>query len=162
MKNIYTESVIPLRSSVLYPVLMVLLVCGIVCSVLLMLLVGLLGLIVTGLQIWLLWWVMRRRNREYEYIHANETFDVDILYSGSKRKHLATVYLDHVAVVARADSDLVDRYRNLKQLDYAANAEPERRYAMVYSSNGRQYKILLNLDEPMLTSLKRWMPQKVK
>ncbi len=124
--------------------------------------VGTIGLIAAIIFVFLLYRHLAKTNAEYEYVHTNDVFDIDLVICNSMRKQLCSINLNHVDVIAHADSQDICVYGEMKQLDYSGNAVAESLYAMVYTVNGKQQKLLLHMDQQMLKSLKQWIPNKVK
>lgn len=108
-------------------------------------------------------WYLVRQNAdvELEYIHTNGDFDIDKVISNASRKRVLTVNLDHVEVVAPLESAQLQRYSGSKARDFSAKNPQQPPYVMVYAQGGAKELLLLQLDEKMLKSLKKWMPGKV-
>lgn len=80
----------------------------------------------------------------------------------STRRQLCNIDLNHVDVMAKADSDEISTFGQLSETDYSGDASAQTRYAIVYTYNGKRKKLLVQLDEQMYKSLRQWMPGKVK
>ncbi len=106
--------------------------------------------------------LMQKTNMEYEYIHTNDDFDVDGVLFNSSRKHLFSVKLDQVILVAPAEDEEVASFRGIPTKNYGGGAKEEDLYAMVYTKGGQREKVLLKLDDRMLRSLKSWIPGKCR
>ncbi len=162
MRDIYTESVVPVPSKPIYKVAKFILMALTALSVFAVGFAGLIFVLFAAVFGFLLYRVMQKDGGEYEYVHTNNSFDVDLVISNSRRKHLLTVDLDQVALVAKADSSEMDGYSHLPETDYSGDAQTDTLYAMVYTDTGKRKRLLLKIESNMYRSLKQWMPEKVK
>ncbi len=120
---------------------------------------SIIGAVVLGI---LFYRVHRRVDSEYEYVHTNDEFDIHLVFRGANRKELMSIRLENVVVLAPSDSRELDRFPNLKIRDFSGNHKKGSHYTMVYSDNGEKKAIGLLLDDNMRSSLKQWVPGKVK
>ncbi len=105
---------------------------------------------------------MQKAGGEYEYVHTNSCFDVDLVIANARRKQLVSVDLEHVLLVAPADSREAEDYGSLPEQDCSGTGGEGTLYAMIYTAEGRKKKLLLRLDPKMCKSLRQWIPGKVK
>ncbi len=161
MRDICTETLVAVVPTAKDRVLKFFLIALVAVSVIAVMLFGLIGIVVPALSIWLLLRQLRKTDAEYEYVHTNDVFDVDVVIRNSRRKQLFTVDLAQVALIAPADSDEVRACGKIKTTDYSGSAAGAVLYAMICAKGGKQQKLLLSLDEPMRRSLKQWIPDKV-
>ncbi len=160
MKDICTESIVPIIPTTMDKILKILLLAVTV-------ILGLLGLfgnflfllaaVVTG---FLFYRTLGRTNAEYEYIHTNDVFDVDRVVNSARRQQLTSINLNHVILVAPEDSPELDRYQHLKETDFSGGHE-DARYAMIVTREGKHAKLILRMTPEMHRSLKLWLPGKV-
>ncbi len=162
MKDIYTETVVPIAPPPgdrtrqwVYTALLV-------TSAFMTLYAGLLYIILVVVFGTLLYRVIQRKDREYEYVHTNDVFDIDMVIRSSRRKTLVTVKLDEVILVAPSDSMEAGIYVGAKVHDYSGGNSGEGLYAMICARDGKYAKVILRLDRAMLLSLKQWVPERVK
>ncbi len=161
MKDIYTESVVPVGGKTINRVIAWILIVMMVMAGLLTLIIGPLYLLLGGVFAALYYFLIRRPSGEYDYVHTNEIFDVDLVTKSSKRKSQVSVNLGQVVMLAPLEHPELERFQSIRSVDYTGNAGVGRDYAMVYSHDGQRKMILLQLDEKMLNSLKLWLPGKV-
>ncbi|MBQ7330820.1 MAG: hypothetical protein IJW94_03395 [Oscillospiraceae bacterium] len=120
------------------------------------------GLLVVAAAAGVGWYLVRQNAYvEFEYIHTNGDLDIDKVISNASRKRVMTVNLDHVEVVAPLESQELRRYNGSKARDFSAKNPQEPPYVMVYNQGGVKALLLLQLDDKMVKSLKKWMPGKV-
>ncbi len=162
MKDVYTESIIPIAPRTVDNIIKYALLTLAVASFGLFIVSPLVAVIAMAVFGFLFYRQMSKTDAEYEYIHTNDVFDVDLVTRNSSRRQLLSLQLKQVVLVAPADADEMAAYNRLKAKDYSGNGDEASVYAMVYSKNGEMQKLLLQLDEKMVRSLKQWMPSKVK
>ncbi len=161
MRDICTESLVPIVPKFGDKLLKFLLIGILIASLGLVVLVGVTGFLVTAVCVVFLYRHLPKTNGEYEYIHTNDVFDVDLVICNRSRKQLCSVRLEQVILVAPADSDAMTAYRYLLETDCSGNGK-ENLYAMVYTKDGKLHKLLLKLDADMSRSLKQWIPGNVQ
>lgn len=108
-------------------------------------------------------WFLVHQNAdvEYEYAHTNGEFDIDKVIANASRKKVVSVDLSRVDIVAPLDSPELERFMGLKKANYSARDPENPPYGMVCVVKGERKLLLLQLDEKMLESLRKWMPSKV-
>ena len=105
--------------------------------------------------------------RDYEYIMENEQLTIDVIYGNKYRKTAHELDLRQLEVVAPHWHDSVAKYKknggteHLKKYDYTSYEEDTPYYTMIIKEDGRKIKLLLDLTEEMLHTLKTRYPQKV-
>lgn len=108
------------------------------------------------------WFVVHQNGDvEFEYAHTNGDFDIDKVIANSSRKKVVSVDLSRVDIIAPVDSPELERFMGLKKADYSAKDPENPPYGMVCLVKGERKLLLLQLDEKMLESLRKWMPSKV-
>ncbi len=162
MRDICTESVVPVVPRSSDKALKFALIGSIPLSLALILFIGPFALLLTAVCAFMLYRHIQKSGSEYEYIHTNEIFDVDIVIRNQSRKQLCSVNLNQVSLVAPVDCEEMLAFSRAKVTDYSGNAAEDTLYAMVYSEDGKQHTLLLKMDEKMRNSLKQWIPAKVR
>lgn len=162
MRYAYTESVVPKkfgpREKKMQLLFLVIAVVSAVAAIFLNFIL-ILAALAAGFLYYRGW---RNANAEYEYVHTNDVFDVDLVVGNASRKQLASVNLEKVLLIVPADSEELSPYGNWKVNDYSGDADENGCYAMVCKDGAKSQILLLKLDEEMYGSLKRWMPGRVK
>lgn len=128
-------------------------------------LVGIFGLIpiilaiATGIGAY---FVGMRVDTEYEYALTDKELDVDIIYSKERRKHITTLDLNKLELMARAGSYRLDGQKNreLKTEDYSSREENRKNdvFVMIYEGSRR---ILIEPDERLYKAIYSVAPSKV-
>lgn len=99
-------------------------------------------------------WCRSNLEVEFDYIHANDELDIDKVIMGKRRKHILTVHLGQVLLLAPKLSDALDPYQTLPVMDLSSMSGSRDCYVMVCVANNMQRRLILELDEKMLNSLK--------
>lgn len=157
MRDIYTESLVPIIPKPGHKVLSCFCWVGIGLSLLMLYFHGLLALLPLGL-----FYLLLRRSRcltkgEYDYVHTNELFDVDLVVDGSSRKTLISVDLNEAQLLEKQGSSRLEGYASLPVKDYSGGSKEGEVYVLVCSSRGKSLKLLLCLNEKMYRSLKDYL-----
>lgn len=169
MKSAYAESVVPMTKSIGFRILKgvlitLLVICGLFASMFLSrsLLIVLAILAVAAVFGFFLLKVLRKTDSEYEYIHQDDTFLIDIVICNSRRKSLRSVTLDDVVLLAPEGHPSLDKYKHLHRRSFAGCAAAGERYAMVSMSPKYEQILLLSLNAKMLESLKTVLKKRVE
>ena len=105
--------------------------------------------------------------KEYEYILEENHLTIDVILGKKHRK--AAHYLDMEALEVLAPNwhDAVAKYRKeggsirLTKYDYTSYEEDTPFYTMIITENREKIKLLLDLNEDMLMTIKRRYPERV-
>lgn len=107
--------------------------------------------------------LLSKFKKEYEYSLTNNELDIDIIYNKERRKHLLTINLKEIEIMASIkDERHVDALkRPQKTINVSTGEYTKDTYALVYPVNGVQTKIVLSPNEEMRTLIFRQAPHKV-
>ena len=101
---------------------------------------------------------------EYEYLYIDKEISIDKIMSKEKRKHVYTVDLNKMDVMAPVNSHELDSHkaRGAKVHDYTSGNEDAKVYSIVYAA-GNEGTVLVNIEpnEEMLRAIKNVFPRKV-
>ena len=101
---------------------------------------------------------------EYEYLYLDREISIDKIMSKEKRKHVYTVDLNKMDVMAPVNSHELDRHkdRGVKTYDFTSHMEDARVYSIVYET-GTEGTVLVNIEpnEEMLRAIRNVFPRKV-
>jgi hypothetical protein len=100
-----------------------------------------------------IFFLTRKQATEYEYIHFNSDLDIDRVTFGSNRKHLMTVKLDQVELLASVDAPEVDRYGTWETKDFSSGEEGYNTYFMICRVGGKKMKLKLDLEPKIMETL---------
>lgn len=161
MRYVYTESVIQKHTPVSTRILQILLAVLTVLFLILTFTQPLL-LVVAAIFGFAFYKVSQNTGVELEYVHTNDEFDIDKVMRSSGRKHLVSIDLNKVILIAPADSEELYAFQHLKETDFSDGKSEENLYVMVCVAGNEKRRLLLQLEPKMRSSLKQWIPSKVK
>lgn len=116
-------------------------------------------LVLIGLS-YLAAFLFRRSKLEYDYCYFQGELEVDKVYNKSGRKSYLRVKVFDAELAAPCNSNRLDRYRNLKQLDISSGAPEASRYCLVTDYKGSKIRLIIQGDEKLLDAVYRTIPGK--
>lgn len=105
--------------------------------------------------------------KDYEYTLENDTLSIDVIYGKKYRKTAHVLELKNMEVTAPHWHESVAKYKKnggteqLKKFDYTSYDDNIPYYTMIIKEDGRKIKLLLDLTEEMLHTIKAQHPEKV-
>jgi hypothetical protein len=110
-----------------------------------------------------IYFLVKSRNIEFEYIVTNGEIDIDKITDRSRRKRVFTAESKSFEVVASTKSIhyTKDMKENSTILNYASSINKEDLYFIYLTYKGKKTVILFEPDEKMLKSIKSVIPRKV-
>lgn len=105
--------------------------------------------------------------KEYEYTMEDATLTIDVILGRRYRKTAHILDLNSMVVTAPSAHSAVNAYRKgvgtiqLPKYDYTSYEEDTPYYTMIIMENSQKIKLLLDLSENMLQTLKKSYPDKV-
>ena len=110
------------------------------------------------------YFVLPNFDLEYEYLYVDKEISIDKIMAKEKRKHVMTIDLNNMEVIAPVNSHELDQYkaRNLKTYDFTSLEEDAKVYSVVFSG-GSNGTAIANIEpnEEMLHAIKNVFPRKV-
>ena len=105
--------------------------------------------------------------KDYEYTLENDVLTIDVIYGKKYRKTAHILELRNMEVTAPHWPESVARYKKnggtekIKKYDYTSYDDDVPYYTMIVTEDGNKIKLLLDLTEEMLHTIKTQHPQKV-
>lgn len=105
--------------------------------------------------------------KDYEYTMEGTNFRIEVILGKRYRREAHVLDLKDMEVVAPNWHESVAKYRinggsvRLKKYDYTSYEEDIPYYTMIIMEGGKKIKLLLDLNEEMLRTMKTMYPQKV-
>lgn len=105
--------------------------------------------------------------KDYEYTLENDVLTIDVIYGKKYRKTAHILELRNMEVTAPHWHESVARYKKnggtekIKKYDYTSYDDDVPYYTMIVTEDGNKIKLLLDLTEEMLHTIKTQHPQKV-
>ena len=99
---------------------------------------------------------------EYEYLFVGGELSVDKIIARDKRKAVINMPVEKISIVAPTGSDHLLEYKNkeLKKLDFTSGTgKPS--YTVIFNGKEIQYRVLMELNEEIVTMLYNVAPRKV-
>ncbi len=138
-----------------------LLIVALVVSAAATLLLGPVFLVVFIVLAFLTYYLWPRFKVEYEYSYVNGQIDVARVFSKQSRKDVAKIDTNDVECIAPLGSHQLDSYGSTyKEIDYSSG-NPEMKTYVLVKGGQNPGRILLHLDDRMLSDLRRRLPRKV-
>mgnify|MGYP006955537462 FL=1 len=105
--------------------------------------------------------------KDYEYTLENDVLTIDVIYGKKYRKTAHVLELRNMEVTAPHWHESVARYKKnggtekIKKYDYTSYDDDVPYYTMIVTEDRNKIKLLLDLTEEMLHTIKMQHPQKV-
>ena len=105
--------------------------------------------------------------KDYEYTLENDQLSIDVIYGKKYRKTAHVLELKNLEVVAPHWHESVAKYKKnggteqLKKFDYTSYDDNIPYYTMIIKEDGHKIKLLLDLTEEMIHTMKAQHPEKV-
>lgn len=122
------------------------------------LLIGALGLGIAA------YFLLPGLNLEYEYLYVNGDFDIDKIMSQQKRKRCASYNVADLEIAAPTGSHDLDSFTSggkAKIKDYTSGDPQAKSWSLVYKSNEGYDLVRMELEEAVISDLRRIAPRKV-
>jgi hypothetical protein len=103
-----------------------------------------------------------RLNKEYEYILTNAELDIDVIYNRRTRKHLVTLDVKGIEVMAHvSDTKHAHSMSNAQEtFDYGTGAETENTYAFITTHGGKRTKFIIEPNEKLKNAFSNILKRK--
>lgn len=133
----------------------------IVLTLLLGLLVHMLFWIATVIFFFMFLWCRRNLELEFDYTLVNLELDIDKVILGKKRKHVMTISLADVLIVAPKGSEELEDYSHFPLFDFSSGDRNSPCYVIACVYFGQKRRLQLQLSQQMLQAMKMQIGSKV-
>lgn len=105
--------------------------------------------------------------KDYEYVMEGNVFTISVIHAKRRRREAHVLNLKDLEVLAPNWHEAVAKYRlkggteRLPKYDYTSYEPEVPYYTMIIMEGRKKIKLLLDLEEDMLFTIKRMYPQKV-
>jgi len=111
--------------------------------------------------------IISAQNIEFEYSLTNNELDIDKIISKRKRKHLITIDIKKIELLAPISSEQFKHESGsatiTRSLDYSSGTKNANTYfAVFFGNDGLKSLLIFEPNEKMLTGIKRYIPNKVR
>ena len=106
--------------------------------------------------------VPRRMDVEYEYIYINGDLDIDKVMHKERRKHMLSVNVKDMELLAPEGAFQLQSYKTGKIYDYSSGiTSAPNRYVLVFTRAGETAKILIEPNSDLVEGFFLMAPRKV-
>lgn len=106
--------------------------------------------------------LFRRMDVEYEYIYINGDLDIDKVMHKERRKHMFSVNVNDMELLAPEGSFQLQSYRNGRVYDYSSgNPSSPNRFVLVFSRSGERGKVIFEPNSDLVEGFFMMAPRKV-
>lgn len=105
--------------------------------------------------------------KDYEYVLDGNTFTITVIHAKRRRREVHELDIKNMEVVAPNWHEAVAKYRRnggtekLPKYDYTSYEPDIPYYTMIIMENRRKIKLLLDLEEDMISAMKRMYADRV-
>lgn len=110
------------------------------------------------------YFVLPKLEVEYEYLYVNGELDIDAIYSRQKRKKMGSYSVEELEILAPEKSHALDSYLNrgnAKIKDFTSGNAQAKSYILVLNKEKGQEIIKAELDDEIISDIRRMAPRKV-
>lgn len=124
-------------------------------------------LFLSMLSVMMYWYCSYQTLKDYEYHLEDGILTIDVIKGKQRRKRAQELEIQNLEVVAPNWHEAVAKYRKnggtekIRKYDYTSYNDDIPYYTMIIFDGKEKIKILLDLDEEWLWTLKRMYPTKV-
>lgn len=163
MDEIFVEQIIKRKTGVSGIITRILCIVLIMAGLMSMLILGILGLTITALIIYMTYIVWGYTSIEYEYSFLNGELSVDKIMGQRKRKTVANFDIKNAEIVAPAMSDeVIRRVNNTVTKDYSTGYKGGNLYSMIINDADGLKQVLFEPNEKVLDAMYHVKPSIVK
>ena len=108
------------------------------------------------------WFLIRRIDKEYEYIYTDGNLDIDCIYHRSMRKRMVSLDCKLFQIIARADEPQYQAKFNAKYdkvLNAGSGAVNSKTFIGIAKKDEKTLKLIFEPDERILESMKKYIPR---
>lgn len=106
--------------------------------------------------------LFRRMDVEYEYIYINGDLDIDKVMHKERRKHMLSVNVKDVEMLAPEGAFQLQSYKAGKIYDYSSGIPSvPNRYVLVFTRSGETFKVLFEPNSDLVEGFFLMAPRKV-
>ncbi len=106
--------------------------------------------------------LFRRMDVEYEYIYVNGDLDIDKVMHKERRKHMLSVNVRDVEMLAPEGAFQLQSYKRGKVYDYSSGIpSAPNRYVLVFTKSGEMSRVIFEPDSDLVEGFFLMAPRKV-
>lgn len=108
--------------------------------------------------------MLPRFDLEFEYLYVNGEIDIDKIMGKQKRKRCASYDVETMEILAPSNSHALDSYKNNRDIrvkDYTSLDPQVPSYSLVFNQDNKRELVKLELNEKVISDIRRIAPRKV-
>lgn len=112
-----------------------------------------------------IYFILKRYNKEFEYIFTNGELDIDTIYNKATRskKSYNKNVRDFIVMIKVSSPDYKSEIGKInKTIDYSIGDNSNDVYACIYEEEGKRIELLIEPNESIFSAIKMYIPRKVK
>ena len=163
MEEVFVECIIKRKTNISAVLLRILAIFVVLIGVFTISFLGMLGITITALLIYVTYLCWSYTSIEYEYSFLNGELTVDKIMGQRKRKTVDCFDIKKADVVAPSFSDEVIRAAgNIKTIDYSSGHKSDSLYSIIMNNGKGMVQVIFEPDEKMIEAMYHVRPNIVK
>ena len=123
--------------------------------------IGILGVFIFAIGIYLFMSNAGKGQMEYEYILTNGSVEIAAIYNASKRKELMNFEMEQVTMIVPKDSERIATENFAKKRDYSSRTDKGQVISLVVEVNGSRELVSIEPDERTMAHIKSYARNKM-
>ena len=163
MNEVFVEQIIKRKMSISGILLRILMILVVLIGVFTISFLGMLGITITVLLIYVAYLCWTYTSIEYEYSFLNGELTVDKIMGKRKRKTVDCFDIKKADIVAPSSSDEVIRATgSIKTIDYSSGYKSDSLYSIIMNNGNGMIQVIFEPDEKMVDAMYHVRPNIVK
>lgn len=159
MEEVFAEYIVKSKTTGKSILLRCAIIFGMLLSVFSIPLLGILGVTVTALMIYGVWYVFTITDIEFEYSIVNTDIVIDKIMGQRKRKRAAEYDLKKADLIAYANSEHMERYKGgVKIEDYSSRTGSDSVVAVIFPEGAEMKALFFEPNERIIDAMRRVRP----
>lgn len=123
--------------------------------------IGILGVFIFAIGIYLFMSNAGKGQMEYEYILTNGSVEIAAIYNANKRKEMTSFELEQVTMIVPQGSERIATEKFAKKRDYSSRTGKGQVISLVVEANGRREMVSIEPDERTMAHIKSYARNKM-
>lgn len=106
-------------------------------------------------------WINKRMDVEFEYLCLNGDIDIDKVMAKSKRKHLSSIKIEELEVLAPCNHQELKKYQSVPTYNYSSFSKDAKLFKAIINQDRKLKAIIFEPKEEMIEAVYLKAPRKV-
>ena len=106
-------------------------------------------------------WTLKNVEMDYDYLLVNKELEIDRVLAGSSRKHILTLDLGQVLLIAPKGAEELEPYEGILLKDFSAANPSDPPYIVVCLIYGEKRRLAVQFPDDMIQLIRRQIPDRV-